>query len=267
MRSVHSALADAVVDNDIIIRFDNVYKTFGDHNHVLQGVSLAIMRGKNTVIMGRSGSGKSVLLKTVLGLITIDKGTIHIEGTNHLLYDRFAFFNRFGMLFQGGALFDSLNVWQNVAFRLLQGKHKMHRADAYRVACEKLERVGLSSDVAYRYPAELSGGMQKRVSLARAIATNPDIIFFDEPTTGLDPIMSATINRLIRDITTDTNRTAITITHDMNSTRTIADNVAFLKDGVIEWYGTVDAMDKTENPNVQDFVCGRAESPYNKKDA
>jgi phospholipid/cholesterol/gamma-HCH transport system ATP-binding protein len=165
------------------------------------------------------------------------------------------------MLFQGGALFDSMRVWENVAFRLLRGTQKRPKSEARELAIEKLRRVGLTPDVAELYPAELSGGMQKRVGLARAIAAEPEIIFFDEPTTGLDPIMAGVINELIREIVTEMGATAMTITHDMSSVRAIADRVAMLHAGVIQWTGPVGEMDATPDPYVQQFICGRAEGP------
>ncbi len=175
--------------------------------------------------------------------------------------DRDAFLARFGMLFQGGALFDSMRVWENVAFRLMRGPARRTKDEARHMAVEKLRRVGLTPDVADLYPAELSGGMQKRVGLARAIAAEPGIIFFDEPTTGLDPIMAGVINKLIREIVTEMGATAITITHDMSSVRAIADKVAMLHAGVIRWTGAVSAMDATSDPYVQQFIHGRAEGP------
>jgi phospholipid/cholesterol/gamma-HCH transport system ATP-binding protein len=172
-----------------------------------------------------------------------------------------AFLARFGMLFQGGALFDSLPVWQNVAFRLLRGTLARPRAEARAIAVEKLRRVGLSPEVADLYPAELSGGMQKRVGLARAIAASPEIIFFDEPTTGLDPIMAGVINDLIREIVTEMGATAITITHDMTSVRAIADRVAMLHDGLIRWQGQISLLDQSGDAHVEQFIHGRAEGP------
>ena len=172
-----------------MIELRGLHKSFGQ-NHVLAGVDLSIERGKSMVIIGGSGTGKSVLLKSILGLITPDRGQILVDGQDVTQADRDAFLARFGMLFQGGALFDSLPVWQNIAFRLMRGSLKRPKDEARDIAIEKLRRVGLKPDVADRFPAELSGGMQKRVSLARAIAAEPEIIFFDEPTTGLDPIMS-----------------------------------------------------------------------------
>jgi len=182
-----------------MITFENIHKSFGS-NHVLRGVNLTVERGESMVIIGGSGTGKSVLIKTVLGLVEPDSGRILVDGQDVTQVKRDAFLSRFGMLFQGGALFDSMPVWQNVAFRLQRGALKRPLAEAREIAIEKLRRVGLAPDVADRFPAELSGGMQKRVSLARAIAAEPEIIFFDEPTTGLDPIMSGVINELIREI-------------------------------------------------------------------
>ena len=197
----------------------------------------------------------------MLGLVTPDQGRITVDGTDITRTDRDAFLARFGMLFQGAALFDSLPVWQNVAFRLLRGSLKRPRDQARAIAIEKLRRVGLTEDVADRLPAELSGGMQKRVGLARAIAADPEIIFFDEPTTGLDPIMAGVINDLIREIVTEMGATAVTITHDMSSVRAIADNVAMLHEGVIKWTGPVAEMDAAGDPYVDQFIHGRATGP------
>ena len=204
-----------------MIRLTDVHKSFGN-NAVLKGVDLKVEKGKSMVIIGGSGTGKSVTLKCVLGLIAPDKGTIMVDGQDAARAERDAFLARFGMLFQGGALFDSLSVWQNVAFRLLNGALKRPPEEARQIAIEKLGRVGLGADVADKFPAELSGGMQKRVGLARAIAAEPEIIFFDEPTTGLDPIMAGVINDLIREIVVEMGATAMTITHDMSSVRAIA---------------------------------------------
>ncbi|WP_298847884.1 ABC transporter ATP-binding protein [uncultured Ruegeria sp.] len=243
-----------------MIRMDNVQKAFDD-NHVLQGMNLEIPKGTSMVIIGGSGTGKSVALKCILGLIQPDSGMIYVDGKDASKGDRDAFLARFGMLFQGAALFDSMTVWQNVAFRLLRGSLKRPTEEAREIAIEKLRRVGLKSDVADRFPAELSGGMQKRVGLARAIAAEPEIIFFDEPTTGLDPIMSGVINDLIREIVTEMGATAMTITHDMSSVRAIADNVAMLHGGVIQWTGPVGQMDASGDPYVEQFISGSAEGP------
>ncbi|CUH80490.1 Glutamine transport ATP-binding protein GlnQ [Tritonibacter multivorans] len=247
-----------------MIEMKSVHKAFGA-NQVLRGVDLSIARGSSMVIIGGSGTGKSVMLKSVLGLITQDSGQILVDGKDagkgHSSRDRDAFLARFGMLFQGAALFDSLPVWQNVAFRLLRGSLKRPKEEAREIAIEKLRRVGLKADVADRLPAELSGGMQKRVGLARAIAAEPEIIFFDEPTTGLDPIMSGVINDLIREIVVEMGATAMTITHDMSSVRAIADNVAMLHGGKIRWTGPVGDMDASGDPYVEQFISGSAEGP------
>ncbi len=243
-----------------MIRMENVKKSFDD-NHVLQGMNLEITKGTSMVIIGGSGTGKSVALKCILGLIKPDSGMIYVDGKDASKGDRDAFLARFGMLFQGAALFDSLPVWQNVAFRLLRGSLKRPTDEAREIAIEKLRRVGLKSNVADRFPSELSGGMQKRVGLARAIAAEPEIIFFDEPTTGLDPIMSGVINDLIREIVTEMGATAMTITHDMTSVRAIADNVAMLHDGVIQWTGPVGQMDASGDPYLEQFISGSAEGP------
>ena len=243
-----------------MIELSGIHKAFGA-NRVLRGVDLTVETGTSMVIIGGSGSGKSVLLKCILGLVQPESGRILLDGRDTREGDRDTFLARFGMLFQGGALFDSLPVWQNVAFRLLRGSLKRPRAEAREVALEKLRRVGLGEDVLDKYPAELSGGMQKRVGLARAIAAEPEIIFFDEPTTGLDPIMAGVINELIREIVTEMGATAMTITHDMTSVRAIADNVAMLHDGVIKWTGPVSGMDDSGDPYLDQFIHGRAEGP------
>ncbi len=243
-----------------MIELSGVTKTFGE-NKVLRGIDLVIPRGQSMVVIGGSGTGKSVLLKSILGLVQPDGGRITLDGEDTAKAEREAFLARFGMLFQGGALFDSLKVWENVAFRLLRGPLKRSRDEARAIAVEKLRRVGLKPEVADQFPAELSGGMQKRVGLARAIAATPEIIFFDEPTTGLDPIMAGVINELIREIVVEMGATAMTITHDMSSVRAIADRVAMLHDGLIRWTGPVAEMDATSDPYVQQFIHGRAEGP------
>lgn len=243
-----------------MITINDLHKSFGP-SHVLCGVNLEIPKGESMVIIGGSGTGKSVLLKCVLGLESPDTGSIIVDGQDATTGDRDAFLARFGMLFQGGALFDSLSVWQNVAFRLMRGAQKMNKSDARDVAIEKLRRVGLKPDVADKFPAELSGGMQKRVGLARAIAAEPEIIFFDEPTTGLDPIMSGVINELIREIVVEMGATAMTITHDMSSVRAIADKVAMLHDGTVQWTGPITDLETSENPYLDQFLNGRADGP------
>jgi len=243
-----------------MIALQNVHKSFGS-NHVLRGVDVSVNKGKSLVIIGGSGTGKSVTIKCILGLVTPDQGKILFDGQDVNNAERDAFLARFGMLFQGGALFDSLTIWQNVAFRLLRGRLKKPQDEARAIAIEKLRRVGLKADVADKFPAELSGGMQKRVGLARAIAAEPEIIFFDEPTTGLDPIMSGVINDLIREIVVEMGATAITITHDMSSVRAIADQVAMLHEGKIRWSGSIKDMDHSEDPFLSQFINGRADGP------
>jgi phospholipid/cholesterol/gamma-HCH transport system ATP-binding protein len=247
-----------------MIALENVHKAFGA-NQVLRGVTLEVARGESLVIIGGSGTGKSVTLKCILGLVTPDAGVIRLEGRELSGRvsgaERDALLARFGMLFQGGALFDSLTVWQNVAFRLLRGSLKRPKAEAREIAVEKLRRVGLKPEVADLYPAELSGGMQKRVGLARAIAAEPEVIFFDEPTTGLDPIMAGVINELIREIVVEMGATAITITHDMSSVRAIADKVAMLHGGKVRWSGPVAQMDASGDPYVEQFITGSATGP------
>jgi len=243
-----------------MITLSNVHKAFGD-NKVLRGIDLTVPKGTSTVVIGGSGTGKSILIKCIRGLVEPDSGVITVEGVDVTTQPRDAFLARFGMLFQGGALFDSLPVWQNVAFRLLRGSLKRPKAEAREIAIEKLRRVGLAPEVADRFPAELSGGMQKRVSLARAIAAEPEIIFFDEPTTGLDPIMSGVINDLIREIVAEIGATTITITHDMTSVRAIADQVAMLHAGKIRWAGPIGDLDTTDDAYVRQFVSGSPEGP------
>ncbi len=239
-----------------------VEKSFGP-KHVLRGLDLEVGRGESVVVIGGSGTGKSVLLKCILGLLEPDAGGIEIDGQSvvHLgEAERRQHLRRFGMLFQNAALFDSLSVWENVAFGLIQGQKKP-REEAREIALEKLHAVGLDADVSKLYPAELSGGMKKRVGLARAIATTPEIIFFDEPTTGLDPIMSDVINDLIVACTKDLGATTLSITHDMASARKIADRIAMLHEGHIIWAGPTESIDDADNPYVDQFIHGRAEGP------
>jgi len=243
-----------------MITLNGITKSF-DTKAVLRGVDLDVPNATSLVIIGGSGTGKSVLLKCILGLVAPDSGTILLDGQDVAEAERDAFLARFGMLFQGGALFDSLPVWQNVAFRLMRGRTKRPREEARDIALAKLARVGLDAHVADLYPSELSGGMQKRVGLARAIATDPEIIFFDEPTTGLDPIMAGVINALIREIVTEMGATAMTITHDMTSVRAISDNVAMLHDGKIRWHGPIAQLDDCGDPYVDQFIHGRPDGP------
>lgn len=244
------------------ILLNNIHKKFGS-KVVLDGVFLDVQPGESLVVIGGSGTGKSVLIKSILGIIQPDSGSIKVDGeelTTLSRSERQERMKKFGMLFQGGALFDSLPVWENITFALLQLK-MMERKDAREFAIEKLRRVGLSPDVANLSPSELSGGMQKRVALARAIATDPEIIFFDEPTTGLDPIMADVINDLIVDCSEEKKLTTFTITHDMASVRKIADKVAMIYKGKIIWHGSVDALDHSGNEYVDQFVHGRAHGP------
>ena len=237
-------------------------KSFGS-NHVLKGVDLDLPAGRSLVVIGGSGTGKSVLIKCVLGLMTPDGGSIRIDGVEVVGASRATLDelrSKFGMLFQGGALFDSLPVWENVAFGLLAAK-RVDRARAMERAIQTLGMVGLGPDVARLMPAELSGGMQKRVGLARAIAHAPEILFFDEPTTGLDPIMADVINELIVRCVRQLGATALSITHDMSSVRKIADRVAMLYGGKIVWEGPVGEIDSSGNAFVDQFINGRAEGP------
>lgn len=248
--------------SDIKISIKNLHKEFG-RKKVLTGVNIDVKKGESLVVIGGSGTGKSVLIKCIQGLLTPESGSIKIDGQEIVgadddIQDKLR--SQMGMLFQGAALFDSLTVWENVAFGLLENKH-MPKKQAKEEAVKVLRQVGLAPDVADLYPSELSGGMQKRVGLARAIATNPEIIFFDEPTTGLDPIMSDVINDLIVESVRNLGATALTITHDMASARKIADKIAMLYQGKIIWYGTVEEMNKTDNPYVKQFVNGCSQGP------
>lgn len=248
--------------SDVKIEITDLHKQFGSKK-VLDGVHLEVRRAESLVVIGGSGTGKSVLIKNILGLMKPERGAILIDGQNVLQMsasERAGVTAKCGMLFQGGALFDSLPVWENVAFGLIQGK-RMARAEARDIAIDKLAQVGLPPEVGTLLPAELSGGMQKRVGLARAIATQPEIIFFDEPTTGLDPIMSDVINNLILKCVRQIGATALTITHDMASVRKIADRVAMLHQGKIIWCGKVGEMDHCGNPYVEQFIHGRADGP------
>lgn len=235
----------------------NLYKSFGD-KHVLKGVNLDIFPGESVVIIGGSGTGKSVLLKCLLGLMQADNGSIHMDGHEILkesMSQNEARLRNIGVVFQGSALFDSLKVWENVAFRLIHAQ-RMDRKKAKQIALEKLADVGLSETVAELSPSEISGGMQRRVALARAIATHPQVLFFDEPTAGLDPIFSSVINELIRTHVKNLGATALTITHDMNSARHVADRIAMLYNGQIIWFGPADEIESCDNLYVQQFIKG-----------
>jgi phospholipid/cholesterol/gamma-HCH transport system ATP-binding protein len=237
-------------------------KSFG-RNRVLAGVDIDCATGESLVIIGGSGTGKSVLIKCILGLLEPDAGSIRIDGIETVGLRRAArerLMQKFGVLFQASALFDSLRVWENVAFGLIQGRG-MERKAAKKIALAKLAAVSLGPEVGELRPAELSGGMQKRVALARAIAAEPEIIFFDEPTTGLDPIMGDVINDLIVKCVREVGTTAVSITHDMVSARKIADRIAMLHGGLIVWDGPATEIDHSGNPYVDQFINGRAEGP------
>ena len=250
------------MNSDLKIKVRGLTKAFGT-KVVLKDLDLDVARGRSLVVIGGSGTGKSVLIKCILGLLTPDAGSIEIDGeevTGMPATERERVMLKFGMLFQGAALFDSLPVWENVSFGLIAGRG-MEREAAKAVALQKLAAVGLEPAVGELYPAELSGGMQKRVSLARAIAAEPEIIFFDEPTTGLDPIMSQVINELIKKCVNGLGATALSITHDMQSLRVIGDNAAMIHEGRIIWAGTASSIDRSGNAHVDQFVNGRADGP------
>ncbi len=244
------------------IRIRDLYKSFGD-KHVLCGMDLDVGAGESVVVIGGSGSGKSVTLKCVLGLLQPEEGSIQVDGEEVVGLGGESLEQvrrKFGMLFQSAALFDSLVVWENVAFGLIQGRGMGRRA-AKEIAIDKLAAVGLEPEVGEMRPAELSGGMRKRVGLARAIATSPDIIFFDEPTTGLDPIMGDVIDELIVKCVRELGATALSITHDMASARKISDRIAMIYDGKIIWAGPTAEIDRSNNPYVDQFIHGRADGP------
>ena len=244
------------------ISLRGVTKSFGPKK-VLQGIDLDVARGESMVVIGGSGTGKSVLLKCILGLMRPDSGSIKIDDQETMaLTDsgRADVMRKFGMLFQGGALFDSLRVWENVAFGPIQSDG-MAPAQAREVAIAKLGNVGLGPEIGELFPSELSGGMQKRVALARAIAREPEIIFFDEPTTGLDPIMADVINDLIVKCVSDLGATAVSITHDMASARKIGHRIAMLYEGKLIWQGRTADIDQSGDPHVDQFIHGRAEGP------
>ena len=250
------------IDSPVKLSIRGLCKSFDDKK-VLAGVDLDVNEGESLVVIGGSGTGKSVLIKCILGLMQPDEGSILIdnEETVGLRGERREEINRrCGMLFQGAALFDSLPVWENVAFGLL-AQGRVDRADAEEVAVRKLAQVGLERSVARHFPSELSGGMQKRVALARAIAADPEIVFFDEPTTGLDPIMADVINNLIVTATREVGATALSITHDMASARKIAHRIAMLYQGRIIWHGPVAEIDQANDARVEQFIHGRAEGP------
>ncbi|MEK6733932.1 MAG: ATP-binding cassette domain-containing protein [Pseudomonadota bacterium] len=244
----------------IIIK--DLHKSFGSKK-VLKGIDIEVQKGESLVIIGGSGSGKSVLIKSIIGILKPDSGSIIIDGqetTNLSNKNYINMLKLFGYLFQGGALFDSLSIWENIAFVPLQ-TDSLSKKEARKLAIDKLESVGLDATVADLFPAELSGGMQKRAALARAIALNPEIIFFDEPTTGLDPIMSAIINDLIKKNSKQLGATTITITHDLISAAHIADRVAMLYNGAIIWHGPIEKLNSSGNPYVEQFVSGDINGP------
>jgi len=234
-----------------------VHKAFGKKK-VLCGVDLDIPSGSSVVVIGGSGNGKSVLMRSVIGLESIDKGAITVGDAkiSSLSGKQYAaLMRRIGVLFQAGALFDSLPVWKNVAFSAIH-HDGASKKEALALAQKNLEEVGLSKDSLFLSPAELSGGMQKRVALARAVASKPELIFFDEPTTGLDPLMSQVINELIVNCRKKLGATTFTITHDMHSASIIADRIAWLHDGVIKWQGAPDEIKNVDDPYLQSFLSG-----------
>jgi phospholipid/cholesterol/gamma-HCH transport system ATP-binding protein len=241
----------------------NLSKTFGK-NEVLKGINFEINRGESFVIMGGSGSGKSVLIKCIIGLMDPNADSeITLAGQSSLgksRLERLHSIKSFGVLFQGDALFDSINIWRNIAFAGLNAG-TINEDEAYKLAVNKLKMVGLKEEVAKQFPVELSGGMRKRVALARAIAFDPKIIFFDEPTAGLDPIMSGVISNLIKKCSKELGATTITITHDMNCAQVIADKAALLYKGNFIWYGEGANILNSGNEYLDQFVKGNPQGP------
>ena len=250
------------MEDKLKFKIRDLNKSFGTH-HVLKGIDLDVKKDSSLVILGGSGSGKSVLIKSMVGLMRPDSGSILFNGAESINFtnkERLKMLESCGYLFQAGALFDSLNVQDNITF-FAQKKLSLNKTDARDLACRKLRSVGLEERILNLFPSELSGGMQKRVALARAVATDPKVIFFDEPTTGLDPIMSNVINDLIIKVRDELGATTITITHDMQSARKIAKEVAFLFEGRIVWNGEINDIDEAENPRFQQFINGYTEIP------
>jgi len=245
-----------------MIQIKGLEKSFG-RNHVLRGVDLDIRTGETMIIMGGSGSGKSVLLKHIVGLMKPDRGHVFVDEKDIVRSNEeelFAIQKRFGYLFQGAALFDSLTVGENIAFGIhnLRPEYSPKWKD---IVVDKLALVGLKPEVAGLKPAELSGGMKKRVALARAIAYEPDYILYDEPTTGLDPIMSAVINELIIGLQKKLNVTSVVVTHDMNSAYKISNRIAMIYLGKIVAIGSPDEIRNTKDPLVKQFITGSAVGP------
>ena len=250
-----------MAETETKFRMTNVRKAFGE-KVVLDGFNLEVKTGESLVVIGGSGVGKSVMLKCLLGVLTPESGAITIDGDNVVgigTAERDRINTKLGMLFQGAALFDSQSVWENIAFGLTA--RKVARAEAREIAMQKIAMVGLKPEIASLYPSQLSGGMKKRVGLARAIAADPEILFFDEPTTGLDPLMGDIINDLIVHCTAEVGATTLTITHDMLSARKIGDRVAMIYNGKIIWAGPTDEIDNCDNEYVQQFINGRTDGP------
>jgi phospholipid/cholesterol/gamma-HCH transport system ATP-binding protein len=250
-----------MAETETEIRMTNVRKAFGE-KVVLDGFNLEVKTGESLVVIGGSGVGKSVMLKCLLGVLTPESGAITIDGDNVVgigTAERARINTKLGMLFQGAALFDSQSVWENIAFGLTA--RKVARAEAREIAMQKIAMVGLKPEIASLYPSQLSGGMKKRVGLARAIAADPEILFFDEPTTGLDPLMGDIINDLIVHCTAEVCATTLTITHDMLSARKIGDRIAMIYNGKIIWAGPTDEIDNCDNEYVQQFINGRTDGP------
>lgn len=239
----------------VIIEIKELYKTFGTDNHVLKGVNFTVKQGEDLVILGRSGSGKSVLIKCIVGLVTPDKGEINVFDQNVLELKKTELNEmriRIGFLFQSGALYDSMTVRENLSFTLKKHKRELNRDEVEKEVIEALESVGLG-DAIDKMPSELSGGMRKRIGLARTLILKPEIILYDEPTTGLDTITSREISELILDIKHKRKTTSIIITHDMACAKLTADRIIVLKEGKIQAEGTYEELEKSEDEWVRSF--------------
>ena len=238
-----------------LIELVNIEKSF-NHKTVLKGVNLKIFKGKSLVIIGRSGSGKSVLLKCLLGILKPNKGKIYIENNDFInldIYNKEKLLKKFGVTFQGNALFDSLRIWENISFKINQHENFSTQKLKEKVALA-INLVGLNDSIFYLYPSQISGGMQKRVAIARAIIDEPEFLIFDEPTSGLDPVTGSKINNLIIDNVKRLGSTSITITHDMDSVKKIADNVAMINDGEIIWHGEKESLVNSGNKLLNQFI-------------
>jgi len=250
-------------EDDIMIKLRNLRKSFGKQN-VLLDVNLDIRRSETMVIIGQSGGGKSVILKHMVGLLQPDAGEVSVDGvtiSTHDFFDTHTIRKKMGMLFQSGALFDSMDTGENIAFALREHNKELPESQIQDIVTEKLKLINLVPEFRTKMPSELSGGMRKRVALARAIALSPKILLYDEPTTGLDPITSDVINDLILDMQSKLGVTSVVVTHDMTSAFKVADRIAMLYKGRIIEVGSVEEIKQTVNPFVKQFITGQRNLP------